>query len=138
MRVPPPTKEGRGAEVDGKLPSVHWDADGIATIKRYLDVPRRAHHMYGWISLARDRRAEGGRCEKRSDAAKVIGEFKDHPAIGGYKASDEPAWGHVPLDTVVREYQVIHEADPESSGKLVLHAPPKFTADVISALHAWL
>jgi hypothetical protein len=60
----------------------------------------------------------------------VIAAFKDHPAIGGYKASDEPAWGHVPLDNVVRAYRAIREVDPNHP-VLVLHAP-KFTADVIA------
>ena len=128
MRIPPPTKEG-AVEVEGKLPPVHWDADGIATIKKYLDAAAE-HHMYGWISLRGIDVLKADDARKEATLRKVIGEFKDHPAIGGYKASDEPAWGHVPLDTVVREYQVIHEADPNHP-VLVLHAP-KFTADVIA------
>ena len=127
VRVPPPT---RGLEtVDGKLPPVHWDEDGIATIKKYLDVAAD-HHMYGWISLRGIETLKPDDKRKEGQLRKVIGEFKDHPAIGGYKASDEPAWGHVPVETVVRAYRVIHEVDPYHP-VLILHAP-KFTADVIA------
>src|SRR5262249_48719877 len=67
---------------------------------------------------------------KESQLRKVIAAFKDHPAIGGYKASDEPAWGHVPVNKVMRAYNVIREVDPHHP-VLVLHAP-KFGSEAIA------
>ncbi len=127
MRVPPPMKDVQ--EVNGKLPPVHWDEDGIATIRKYLDAAAE-HHLYCWISLRGIEVLKADDKAREAKLRKVIETFKDHPAIGGYKASDEPAWGHVPLDTVVRAYRVMREVDPNHP-VLVLHAP-KFAASVIA------
>jgi len=127
MRVPPPTK---GVETtNGKLPPVHWDEDGIATIRKYLDAAAE-HHMYCWISLRGIEVLKAYDKSREAKLRKVIEAFKDHPAIGGYKGSDEPAWGKVPVENVLRAYRVMREVDPNHP-VLVLHAP-KFAASVIA------
>src|SRR5207249_1124412 len=106
MRIPPPEK---------------WDDAGQAEVRRYLDAAAK-QQMYGWISLRGIEVIKPEQREREATLRRVIAGFKDHPANGGYKGSDEPAWGKVPVADVLRAYRVIKQVDPDHP-VMVLHAP---------------
>src|SRR5205085_5704842 len=55
---------------------------------------------------------------------KVIMRFRHHPALAGWKGSDEPAWGKVPVEAVLRAYRVFKQLDPDHP-MIIIHAPTK-------------
>ena len=115
MRVPPPQA---------------WDDAGIAFVETYLDAAA-ARDMLCWITLrelAQIRENEAA--EKEPLLRRVVAQFKKHPANGGYKGSDEPAWARIPVEPCMRVYRIIKEIDPNHP-VAVLHAP-RFTPDVLA------
>jgi hypothetical protein len=91
-----------------------WDDAALDREQRYLDAAAR-HGMYCLVGL-REASAIGDKTDRdgRHEAMlrRIVGRFKDHPGLGGWKGADEPEWGKVPVNAVVRAYQVIKEVDP--------------------------
>jgi len=101
---------------------IGFNDKGMAIVQSYLDAAAE-HGMYGWISLIdhgviKEENAEAQEKKLRE----IVTRFKDHPANGGWKGSDEPAWGKVPVEQVMRSYRVIKSVDPDHP-VFVLHAP---------------
>jgi hypothetical protein len=52
----------------------------------------------------------------------IVGTFKGHPALGAWKAADEPAHGHVPASGCVAVYEHLRTTDPDHP-VVIIEAP---------------
>ena len=50
---------------------------------------------------------------KAAELRRVVGKYRKHPALAFWKGADEPEWGKVPVDQVMRFYRIVHELDPD-------------------------
>lgn len=106
-----PTEEKQGSDA------------AMQRISAWLDAAAAAH-MFCWITLGELPAIKPGQTEKEQRLRKIIARFKNHPALGGWKGADEPAWGKVPVDSVMRAYKIFKEMDPDHP-VIVIHAPTK-------------
>lgn len=44
---------------------------------------------------------------------KLVDRLKSNPGLGIWKGADEPEWGKLPVESLVRTRQIIHEMDPD-------------------------
>lgn len=138
---PPGAKTTAGADAYAELrsggvnyfrvpPPAAWNDEGMGEVQRYLDAAA-AHDMLGWISLKALGQIKDEELPQRGALLRrVLTRFKDHPANGGYKGSDEPPWAKIPVGPVKNVYQIAKEVDPDHP-VMVLHAP-KFKPEVLS------
>jgi hypothetical protein len=88
----------------------------IAGVREMLDAAA-AHGFHCWLQLGTvpDLPARG-LAAKQQLLTRIVGQLKDHPALGAWKGIDEPANpsrpARVPVAGLVRAYQALHEADP--------------------------
>ncbi len=109
LRIAPPKTEG------------NWNEAAFGGIDRCLDAAAR-NEMYCWITLRELGMFKSGSDAKEKLLRKVIEHYRYHPAIGGYKTVDEPAWGKVKVEMMERPFRIIRELDPHHP-VFVLHAP---------------
>jgi hypothetical protein len=88
----------------------------IAAEREVLD-SFAAHGLRGWLRLGNvPDLAARGLAAKEQLLTRIVGELKDHPALGAWKGIDEPANpsrpARVPADGLVRAYRKLRETDP--------------------------
>jgi len=106
-----------------------WTAEGFDEIQESLDALAKAQ-MYGWVYLYELGDISIGSGAREPALKKVIERFKDHPAVGGWKGADEPAWSfsndknhkRCSPENILHVYKLIHELD-KNHPVLILHAP---------------
>jgi hypothetical protein len=111
-----------------------WSAESIeqqiAAEREVLDAAA-AHGLRCWLRLgtAPDLPARGLATKERL-LTRIVGQLKDHPALGAWKGIDEPANpsrpAQVPVAGLVRAYRTLHESDP--GHPLVITQAPVGTA----------
>jgi hypothetical protein len=62
---------------------------------------------------------------------KVVDRLKGNPGLGVWKGADEPEWGKLPVESLVRTRQIIHEVDPDHPIWIV--QAPRGTIDSLRA-----
>lgn len=88
----------------------------IAAVRNVLDA-LAAHGLHCWLRLGNvpDLSARG-LAAKNQLLTQIVGELKDHPALGAWKGIDEPANpsrpARVPVAGLVRAYRRLRELDP--------------------------
>lgn len=121
---PPPngkTPEGKNglrelADVGGLFvrtgPAGHdWDEATIAREREWMRAAAR-NGMYCWPFL-RDLASISPDDARREALLRcVVNEFKDDPALLAWKGADEPEWGKLPLEPLLRGYRILKELDP--------------------------
>jgi len=119
-----------------------WDAEGYQTATEYMNHLAPAN-LYVWMTLRPELSfVDPGEEKKLEKLKKVIETYKDHPALMGWKAADEPLWGNMnthgkrPPSSLALTYQTIHELDPNHP-VIVLQAP-RGTADENAAYDPYL
>src|SRR5262249_24338272 len=84
-----------------------WGAAGEARIDRML--ARAAETGLRCAVAIRDLDApQPGNAATESELRRVIAKYKDHPALGIWKGSDEPEWGKVVPERCQRFYDIVH------------------------------
>jgi hypothetical protein len=89
----------------------------IAAERAVLDAAA-AHGLHCWLQLgnAPDLPA-GGLAAKEQLLTEIVGQLKDHPALGAWKGVDEPANpnrpARVPAAGLVRAYRKLRQTDPD-------------------------
>jgi hypothetical protein len=88
----------------------------IAAVREVLDAAA-AHGLHCWLQLGNvpDLSARG-LAAKEQLLTRIVGQLKDHPALGAWKGIDEPANpnrpARVPVPGLVRAYRTLRETDP--------------------------
>jgi hypothetical protein len=89
----------------------------IAAEREVLDAAA-AHGLRCWLQLGNvpDLPARGF-AAKEQLLNRIVGQLRDHPALGAWKGIDEPANPNrptrVPVAGLVRAYRTLHESDPD-------------------------
>ena len=88
----------------------------IAAVREELDAAA-AHGLRCWLQLGNvPDLAARGLAAKEQLLTQIVGQLKDHPALGAWKGIDEPANpsrpARVPAAGLVRAYRALREADP--------------------------
>lgn len=89
----------------------HWDEAAIEAEARYEEAAARAG-LY-CMPFLRELGSIGPKQAAREQMLrKVIERLKDNPGLGVWKGADEPEWGKLPVESLVRTRQIIRELDP--------------------------
>ncbi|MHB8654833.1 MAG: hypothetical protein ACYDA9_13245 [Terriglobia bacterium] len=95
----------------GPLPKQKWGPDTEAELDHIMELSAKAGLLTA-ISIP-ELQAIGPHDQQKSDELKrVVEKYSKSPALGFWKAEDEPAWGKVSAETVQRYYDVVHGLDP--------------------------
>ena len=106
----------------------------IAAEREVLDAAA-AHGLHCWLRLGNvpDLSARAPAAKGRL-LTRIVGELKDHPALGAWKGIDEPANpsrpARVPAAGLVRAYQKLRETDP-SHPVVITQAPVGTAAQLV-------
>lgn len=96
----------------GPTQGQHWDEAAIDAEIRYEDAAARAG-LY-CMPFLRDLGSIGPKNAAREQTLrKLIARLKDNPGLGVWKGADEPEWGKLPVESLVRVKQVLHELDSD-------------------------
>jgi hypothetical protein len=111
-----------------------WTAESIeqqiAAEREVLDAAA-AHGLRCWLRLGNLPDLSAGElATKERLLTRIVGQLKNHPALGAWKGIDEPANpnrpSRVPVAGLVRAYRTLHEGDPDHP--LVITQAPVGTA----------
>jgi hypothetical protein len=106
----------------------------IAAVREVLDAAA-AHGLHCWLQLGDvpDLSARG-LAAKEQLLTQIVGQLKDHPALGAWKGIDEPANpnrpARVPVAGLVRAYRKLRETDP-SHPVVITQAPVGTVAQLV-------
>jgi hypothetical protein len=107
-----------------------WSSESIdqqiAAVREVLDAAA-AHDVHCWLQLGNvPDLSTRGLAAKEQLLTQIVGELKDHPALGAWKGIDEPANpnrpARVPAAGLVRAYKTLRETDP-SHPVVITQAP---------------
>ena len=70
------------------------------------------HGLYCWPRLEKLSSLQEGDGAKELLLRSVLNRFRNHPGLLLWKNVDEPWWGKVPAESMIRAYRIIKEADP--------------------------
>jgi hypothetical protein len=95
----------------GQAGSTGWNEDTIAQEQILMDAAAR-YGLYCWPRLEKLSSVEEGNHAKEALLRTVLNRFRNHPGLLLWKNVDEPFWGKVPAEPMIRAYQIIKEVDP--------------------------
>jgi hypothetical protein len=87
------------------------------------------HGMYCMVNLRELSAFADGNSAREAALRSVINQFKNHPALGVWKNSDEAWWGGVSVEDLKRGYDVIKQEDANHPVEQT-HAPRGTVADL--------
>jgi hypothetical protein len=97
-----------------------WSAGSIdqqiSGVRELLDAAA-AHGLHCWLQLGTVPNLPArGLAARQQLLTRIVGQLKNHPALGAWKGIDEPANpnrpARVPVAGLVRAYETLHETDP--------------------------
>lgn len=98
-----------------------WTEETIAMERRWQDAAAR-HGLYCWVHLRELSTLGADDPETEAMLRRVVERFKDHPGMGVWKSTDEPAWVGAPVADVLRASDLIRALDPDHPLQIT-HAP---------------
>jgi len=111
-----------------------WNDAGLKTARAYMDQMGSAN-LYAWMTIGEELSyVKPDEENAQAELKKMINMFKDHPALAGWKGSDEPQWGNMnthgkrPPESIATTYKMVHELDPNHP-VIVIQAPRGTAAD---------
>jgi hypothetical protein len=88
-----------------------WDAQAEAELDRIMAESAQAGLLTA-ISIPQ-LQTIGPHADKKADELRrVVEKYRASPALGFWKAKDEPAWSHGSVPDVQRYYDIVHKLDP--------------------------
>jgi hypothetical protein len=88
-----------------------WDESTMATEREWMRAAAR-NGMYCWPFLRELASISPDDTRREAFLRRVVNEFKEHPALLAWKGADEPEWGKLPVEPLVRGYRILKELDP--------------------------
>jgi hypothetical protein len=101
--------------------ATNWDEATFDLQQKWLDAAQR-NGMYVLFNLREASSIEAKTPKREELLRKILGRFKDHPAMACWKGIDEPQWGKHPIEPMVNAYKLIKQLDPDHP-IWVNHAP---------------
>lgn len=106
----------------------------IAAEREVLDAAA-AHGLHCWLQLGNvPNLPSRGIAPKKQLLTRIVGDLKDHPALGAWKGIDEPANPNrperVPAAGMVRAYRTLRETDPDHP-VVITQAPVSTAAQLV-------
>ena len=98
-----------------------WTESGVRSIGAWLDAAA-GQGMHCWVTLGPIPAIKPGDTKNEKLLRLAIELYKDHPALGGWKAFDEAAWVKMPAAPMLKAYQIFKELDPNHP-VIVIQAP---------------
>lgn len=95
----------------GLQASNSWNEGTIAQEQVWMDAAAR-YGLYCWPRLEKLSSLQEGDRAKESLLRSVLNRFRNHPGLLLWKNVDEPWWGKVPAESMIRAYKIIKEVDP--------------------------
>jgi hypothetical protein len=122
---PPPdgrTPEGKAAFTEirdaggmffrtGQQGPTPWNDETTSHEQIMMDAAAR-YGLYCWPRLGMLSSLQEGERDKEARLRSVLERFRDHPGLLLWKNVDEPWWGKVPAEDMVRAYRIIKQVDP--------------------------
>ncbi|MGZ4988851.1 MAG: hypothetical protein ACXWBP_12450, partial [Limisphaerales bacterium] len=112
MRIGPPANTGEHQQ---------WDEAALRSIGPWLDAAAN-QGLHCWVTLGPIPTIKGKDSKNEKLLRYVIGLYRDHPALGAWKARDESAWVKAPADALINAYHIFKEMDPNHP-VIVIQAP---------------
>jgi hypothetical protein len=110
-----------------------WNTATLDREQQWLDAAAR-HGLYCWPFL-RELASIGAKDAKREALLRdVVNRFKNHPGLLAWKGADEPEWGKLPLESLLRARKIIRELDPKHP--LVIIQAPRGTVQTLRPYNA--
>jgi len=100
-----------------------WTEEGVRSIKPWLDAAADAH-LYTWVTLGELTATNPKKPENERLLRLAINLYKDHPALGGWKGYDEPAWVKMPAEKLISARKIYRDLDPNHP-VIIIQAPMK-------------
>ncbi|MCL5281668.1 MAG: hypothetical protein M1376_17360 [Planctomycetes bacterium] len=88
-----------------------WNEDTTAQEQVWMDAAAR-YGLYCWPRLGKLSSLQQGDHAKELLLRSVLNRFRHHPGLLLWKNVDEPWWGKVPAESMIRAYRIIKEVDP--------------------------
>jgi hypothetical protein len=88
-----------------------WNDETLAREKQWMDAAA-ANGLYCWPFLHELASLGPKDAKREAMLRKVINTFKNHPGLLVWKGADEPEWGKLPVESLLRSYRLIKELDP--------------------------
>lgn len=110
-----------------------WDEATIAKEREWMRAAAR-NGMYCWPFLRELASIGPGDTRREALLRRVVSEFKDHPALLAWKGADEPEWGKLPLEPLLRGYRILKELD--SNHPVVTIQAPRGTVESLRPYNA--
>lgn len=110
-----------------------WGANAEVTLDRMLD--RSAESGILCAIYIADLQAIGPNEQTKAlELRRVVRKYRDHPGLGFWKGADEPEWGRIPVASVQRFYDIVHELD--SHHPVWITQAPRGTIDSLRAYNS--
>jgi hypothetical protein len=88
-----------------------WNEDTSVQEQVWMDAAAR-YGLYCWPRLGKLSSLQEGDRAKELFLRSVLNRFRNHPGLLLWKNVDEPWWGKVPAESMIRAYRIIKEVDP--------------------------
>ncbi len=90
-----------------------WSRQVIAKEQSYEDAAARhgLHCLVFLRELTEVKSTTGGK-KTETMLREVVNQFKNHPGFGAWKGADEPEWGKIPVERLLRGSSIVRELDP--------------------------
>jgi hypothetical protein len=96
----------------GPTGNYRWDNQAVEIEQTHEDAAAKAGlRCMPWLkelAQIKDTDAAG-----ESMLKEVVEKFRSHPGLGIWKGADEPEWGKLPVEPLVRAKQIIRDTDPD-------------------------
>ena len=86
-----------------------WNDAAFAQEQAWEDAAAR-HGMHTWLYLGKAA-VDPAHPQNEATLRRVVERFRNHPGLGVWKGEDEPEWGKVPVEAVVRAREAVRKLD---------------------------
>ncbi len=95
----------------GPMGGESWNDATIAQEQIMMDAAAR-HELYCWPRLEKLSSLQEDNSPREAPLRSVLNRFRNHPGLLLWKNVDEPFWGKVSAESMIRAYKIIKEVDP--------------------------
>lgn len=99
-----------------------WNAATEETLAKEIAAAERVGGIGAWVFLRELSEVSPKHPQHEAKLRALITKYKDSPGVYFWKNVDEPAWGKMPIEPILKGYKIIKELDPNRP-VLLMHAP---------------
>lgn len=99
-----------------------WDKETEERVAKEVAAAAKAGGIGAWLFLRELCSVDAKHPEREATLRRIVKQYRNNPGVIFWKTADEPAWGEVPPEQLIKAYKIIHELDPNRP-VLTIHAP---------------